>query len=164
MSSQFLEPTLPMLRMEKPVPSWQAASAAAIFMGCCSNMSLPCRSPVMAVPAKEIMATTAPIRRERIQTAWSARSRPGMAASPGTTLPSAPRVSIPSCRRRHRWYQAMPSRKAPATARAPKMVCGTATRAVLLVKTAQASVITGRPLIISTPTGCCIQLFATMMK
>ena len=44
------------------------------------------------------------------------------------------------------------------------MVCGTATRAVLLVKTAQASVITGRPSIISTPTGCCIQLFATMMK
>ena len=111
MSSQFLEPTLPMLRMEKPVPSWQAASAAAIFMGCCSNMSLPCRSPVMAVPAKEIMATTAPIRRERIQTAWSARSRPGMSDSPGTTLPSAPIVSIPSWRRRHRWYQAMPSRK-----------------------------------------------------
>ena len=89
MSSQFLEPRLPTLRTEKPVPSWQAASAAAIFMGCCSNMSLPCRSPVMAVPAKEIMATTAPIRSERIQTVWSARSRPGMAASPGMTRPSA---------------------------------------------------------------------------
>ena len=113
MSSQFLAPTLPTLRTEKPVPSWQAASAAAIFMGCCSNMSLPCRSPVTAVPAKEIMATTAPIRSERIQTVWSVRSRPRMAAaSPGITLPSAPIVSMPSWRRRHRWYQAMPSRKA----------------------------------------------------
>ena len=125
MSSQFLAPRLPTLRTEKPVPSWQAASAAAIFMGCCSNMSLPCRSPVTAVPAKEIMATTAPIRSERIQTVWSLRSRPGMpAASPGITLPSAPIVSMPSWRRRHRWYQAMPSRKPPATARAPKRVCG----------------------------------------
>ena len=38
MSSQFFVPRLPTLSTEKPVPSWQAASAAAIFMGCCSNM------------------------------------------------------------------------------------------------------------------------------
>ena len=58
----------------------------------------------------------------------------------------------------------MPMRNPPATAKAPKMVCGKVTRAVLFVKTAQASVITGRPSIISTPTGCCIHELATRMK
>ena len=38
---------------EKPVPSWQAASAAAIFIGCCSNISLRLRWPVSATPAKD---------------------------------------------------------------------------------------------------------------
>ena len=58
----------------------------------------------------------------------------------------------------------MPSRKPPATAKAPKMVCGNVTSAVLLVNTAQASVITARPSMISMPTGCCIQELATRMK
>ncbi len=58
----------------------------------------------------------------------------------------------------------MPSRNPPATAKAPKMVCGNVTSAVLLVKTAHASVIVARPLTISVPTGCCIQEFATRMK
>ena len=84
--------------------------------------------------------------------------------APTTTFPSGPRVSSPSWRLFHRWYQLMPRRKAPATARQPKRVWGKATRAVLLVKTAQASTMTGRPSTISTPTGCCIQEFATRMK
>ncbi len=43
---------------EKLVPLWQAASAAAILSGCCSNMSLACTSPVMATPPKPRIATT----------------------------------------------------------------------------------------------------------
>ena len=57
-----------MERIEKPVPSWQAASAAAIFMGCWSNMSCAWACPVRATPTKETMATTAPMRRDLIQT------------------------------------------------------------------------------------------------
>ena len=58
----------------------------------------------------------------------------------------------------------MPRRKEPPTASAPKIVCVKAAMAVLLPSTAQTSVITGLPSTISTPTGCCIQEFATMMK
>ena len=58
----------------------------------------------------------------------------------------------------------MPSRKPPATANGPKMVCGKATSAVLLVNTAQASVIAARPSMSSMPTGCCIHELATRMK
>ena len=58
----------------------------------------------------------------------------------------------------------MPSRKPPATAKAPKMVCGKVTSAVLLVNTAHASVITARPSTNFVPTGCCIHEFATRMK
>ena len=73
-------------------------------------------SKAIGVPVKPMIATAAPMRRERSQTVWSRRSRAAEPVSPTTTRPSASTESMPSARRRQRWYQAMPSRKPPPTA------------------------------------------------
>ena len=39
----------------------QIASAAAIFIGCCSVITLACRSPVTVTPTPKSSATTKPI-------------------------------------------------------------------------------------------------------
>ena len=57
-----------MVRTENSVPSWQAASAEAIFIGCCSNISFAWTSPVMETPAKAMMPTMAPMRSDLIHT------------------------------------------------------------------------------------------------
>ena len=164
-SEQSVAPGSPSDSTENDEPVWQAASAEAIFIGCCSYMSLPCQSPVAAVPANAAIATTAPKRSDQIHAPWSALSRPAIVgADPTMTLPSAPTVSMPSLRRCHRWYQLMPIRNMPATTSAPKIVWVNAASAVLLVSTAQMSFMTGLPSTSSTPTGCCIHEFATMMK
>ena len=65
-----------MVSTEKPVPSWQAASAAAIFMGCCLNINWAWAWPEKATPAKATIATTAPMRKDFSHTVWSSLSRP----------------------------------------------------------------------------------------
>ena len=163
--AQEADDTSPIASTENEVPVSHAASAEAIFSGCCWNSSLPWASPVIATAPKPMIATTAPTRSVLIQTRWSSRSRPGcVGSSPGTTLPCASTASIPSRRRFHSWYQPMPRRKPPATPALPAIVCEKATSAVLFVSTAQTSVIRGRPSTSATPTGCCIHEFATMMK
>ncbi len=67
-SSQSLEPGLLMVSTENSVPVSQAASADAIFIGCCSYMSFACMSPVTASRRNAMTPTTAPIRREEYQT------------------------------------------------------------------------------------------------
>ena len=98
--SQSFDEGSAIVSTENCVPSWQAASAEAIFMGCCSNISLDWISPVIETPAKARTPTMAPMRRDLIHTVWSVLSRPGSSFDePTMTLPSAPTVSIPSLRR-----------------------------------------------------------------
>ena len=55
-------PSGPIARIEKGTLDvvWHSASAAAIFVGCCSNMSLACWSPLRATPTPEITMTMTP--------------------------------------------------------------------------------------------------------
>src|SRR5690625_1673385 len=65
-SRQSREAGSPRVSTEKPDPSWQAASAAAIFIGCCSYISFPWMSPVTTVPTNAPIATTAPARSDHL--------------------------------------------------------------------------------------------------
>jgi hypothetical protein len=52
----------PIARIEKAAPSSvsHSASAAAILVGCCSNMSWPCAWPVMPRPTPETSMVNTP--------------------------------------------------------------------------------------------------------
>ncbi len=139
--SQSARVTSPIANTEKLAGCsvWQRASAAAIFIGCCSNISLPWKSPVIATPANATTPTHVPSFNDERHTGSS---------------------SV----RFHRCQAPMPTRNVAATANAPKIVCGKAARTVLLVSTAQIEVSRARPSASSMPTGCCIHEFAARMK
>ena len=63
--------TSPTAKTEKGAPFWpsHSASAAAIFIGCCLNMTLPRVSPLIAVSAPATTATTSANRSEERITA-----------------------------------------------------------------------------------------------
>ena len=94
---------------------FHSASAAAIFIGCCSVMILPWMSPVTATSRPETRSMTAPAL---------AAERKGAA--------SAGRPRSLSIR-----YIAIPARNAPVVMNAAAIVCGNVISAVLLVRTAR---------------------------
>ncbi len=139
--SQSGRVTSPTAKIENAAGSsvWHRASAAAIFIGCCWNMSLPCTSPLIARTANATTPTQVPSLSELRQTPFSSDFF-------------------------HRCQAPMPTRNVAATANAPAIVCGKAARVVLLVSTAQIEVRRGRPLSSTMPTGCCIHELAARMK
>ena len=116
---------VPIVKIEKDAGCSvsQSASAAAIFIGCCSVMILPWMSPVIATSRPETSSMTAPaLAAERNGAASSGRSRS---------------LSIR--------YIAIPARKAPVVMNAAAIVCGNVISAVLLVSSARKSVSSARP-------------------
>ena len=141
---------VPTVRTEKfgSVSVWHNDSAEAIFIGCCSNISLPWMSPVSNRPAAETSVT----RHPRI-----IAGRYIVAAS----------ASAPSrrCDRtiHHAHTQAT---NVPAVRNAPATAWENAAIAVLLVNSSTMLVNSARPVsgLKRAPTGCCMNEFAAMMK
>ena len=127
-----------------PVSVLQRASAAAIFIGCCSNISRVWKWPdrLKARPAK--IDTHSPRRIARVN----------------------PRRSTSLGSRRISHQAEMPATNTAAVSTAPLITWGYAARVVLLVSTARMSVISARPVsgLKIAPTGCCIQELAATMK
>jgi hypothetical protein len=125
-SSTELSPldTSPIAKTEKGAGAavCHRASAEAIFIGCCSNMTLPRVSPVRATPRPETTAMTRPTRSEVRIAATILRST----ASPWP------------CFRRafHRWWLATPTTRAAPVRKAAVRVCSTTTTVVLWNSTA----------------------------
>ena len=99
-SSHSFEPSLFQAKIEKDAGASvsQSASAELIFSGCCSYMSLPCQSPVIADARRTRPAT--PTRR---------------AAPSGATPLVDVVVGCPASFRRRRCHSPMPTSSAPAT-------------------------------------------------
>ncbi len=97
-----------------------SASAAAIFIGCCRNMTLPSWSPLIAVSAPAMTRVTRPSR-------------------------SDVRITL-TCFLRIRWYAAMPTMNAAPVRKAAVSVWKTTTSVVSWVSTFQKSVSSARPL------------------
>jgi hypothetical protein len=141
---------VPTVRNEKfgSVSVWHNDSADAIFIGCCSNISLPCTSPV----------------KNSATEAASATRLPRMVAGRNMVRASA---SCPDRRRERTISQAqIPATKAPAVNNDPATACKNAQIAVLLVNSAPKSTSSARPVsgLNRAPTGCCMNEFAAMMK
>ena len=92
------------------------ASAAAIFIGCTSVITLACWSPLAATPSAATSSTIEAIRPE-VRNASGSRSG-----------------------RRTMFHSETPSTRAPAVMKAPKIVCGKVTSVTLLVSTAAKSI------------------------
>lgn len=109
-------------------------------MGCCSYMTLPSRSPLIAVPIPAMIMTIRPRRSELRIT--------------GT------------CFLRARWKADIPAMNAPPTRKAAVMVWKNWVSAVFWVSTSQKSVSSARPRssLMRYPTGCCIHELAARMK
>jgi hypothetical protein len=152
-SSHSLEPSLFQAKIEKDAGASVSHSASAedIFSGCCWYISLPCQSPVRVTATKAASDTQPPSRTERRQTMSS-------------VLWSAPSCGRAASFRRRRCHNPMPTSRAPATISAATIAWLNAASAVLLVSTAPMLTSCGVSPFISTPTGCCIQEFAAMMK
>lgn len=124
-------------------------SADAIFMGCCSNISLPCASPVK----NSATAATSVTQHPRI-----VAGRYIVAASAADSPPVRCERTI-----HHAHTQAT---KTPAVRNAPDTACVKAAIAVLLVNNAKMLSNSARPVsgLNLAPTGCCMNEFAEMMK
>src|SRR5919107_1620294 len=150
-SSHSFEPSLPQAKIENDAGASvsQSASAELILSGCWAYISLPCQSPVTATSTNAASDTNPPSRTERRQTAESTSA-----------------ADCPASARRRRCHRPTPTSRAPATMSEATIVWVNAASAVLLVRTATKSTCSGRPVASSTttPTGCCIQELAAMMK
>ncbi len=107
--------TLPTAKIENGAGAWvsQSASAAAIFIGCCLNMTLASESPVRAVPRPKTTARTRP-RRSEVR----------IAAVRFGSAPSSRRLVL------QRWKEAMPTTNAAPVRKAAVRVCRTTTTEV----------------------------------
>jgi hypothetical protein len=136
----------PTAKSESPAPSsvLQRASAAAIFIGCCSTMIWPCQWPD---------TTTA---RPATSTEPSAKRKAGRKVATVSALSA----------RRARCHAETASTKPPATSQAPAMTCGKVASAVTLPSIVQMLLSSARPLsgLKRTPTGCCMKELAARMK
>ena len=141
---------VPTVRTEKSgsVSLWHNDSADAIFIGCCSNISLPWTSPVHASAPAETSVTTQP-------SSIAGRNMPGGGVCG---------LSARCARTIH--HAQTHATKAPAVRKEPATACENAATAVLLVSNPTMLVSSARPVsgLKRAPTGCCIQEFAAMMK
>ncbi len=114
---------VPIVRMENEAGCCvsQSASAAAIFIGCCSVMILPWMSPVTATSRPETSTMIVP------------------------ALAVVRNGEAPSERSRSSFHIEMPAMNAPVVMNAAGIVWTKVIRAVLLVRTARKSSISARP-------------------
>src|SRR5690349_15840042 len=137
---------VPTVRIEKSgsVSVWHNDSAEAIFIGCCSNISLPCMSPVKNSATADTNATRAP----------------RMVA--GRYIVRASELALD----RTIHHAHTPATNVPAVRNAPATACENAAVAVLFVKSATMLVNSARPVsgLYRAPTGCCMNELAAMMK
>ena len=137
---------VPTVSIEKygSVSVWHNDSADAIFIGCCSNISLPWMSPVTTRPTADTITI----------------QQPRMVADRNI---GASRVSD---RLRTIHHAQTPATKAPAVRNAPATAWVNAAMAVLLVNKSTMLFNSARPVsgLYRAPTGCCMKELAAMMK
>jgi hypothetical protein len=138
--------------MEKfgSVSVWHNDSADAIFIGCCSNISLPWTSPVRNSAAAATRVTQQP---RTVAGRYMVRVSGTVSSDSGCRL-----------RTIHQAHTA--ATNAPAVRNAPAIACQNAAIPVGLVNSVTMLCSSARPVsgLKCAPTGCCMNEFAVMMK